>query len=56
MTISYLPHIADIRMRVTAPSLENAAYQLVDAANQAGGRDNIAVGLLRVFERLSIPT
>jgi protein phosphatase len=40
----------------TAPSLEDAAYQLVDAANHAGGRDNIAVGLLRVFQRPNIPT
>jgi serine/threonine protein phosphatase PrpC len=38
-----------------APSLDVAAYKLVDAANQAGGRDNIAVGLLRVLERPDIP-
>jgi serine/threonine protein phosphatase PrpC len=38
-----------------APSLDVAAHKLVDAANQAGGRDNITVGLLRVFERPDIP-
>lgn len=40
----------------TAPNLKAAAHRLVDAANQAGGRDNIAVGLLRVCEQLDIPT
>jgi serine/threonine protein phosphatase PrpC len=40
----------------TAPSLEVAAYRLVEAANRAGGRDNIAVGLVRVYERPDIPT
>jgi protein phosphatase len=40
----------------TSESLESAAYRLVDAANNAGGRDNIAVGLLRVSQRPDIPT
>ncbi len=30
-----------------APSLEQAANQLIEAANNAGGKDNISVGLLR---------
>jgi serine/threonine protein phosphatase PrpC len=38
-----------------APSLDVAAYRLVDAANHAGGRDNISVGLMRVFQRPDIP-
>jgi serine/threonine protein phosphatase PrpC len=40
----------------TSESLEKAACRLVDAANKAGGRDNITVGLLRVSERPDIPT
>lgn len=39
----------------TAPNLQDAAHRLVDAANQAGGRDNIAVGLLRVYKRPDVP-
>jgi protein phosphatase len=35
---------------VDAPNLDRAAQQLVDAANQAGGRDNITVVLFRVEE------
>ncbi len=34
----------------TAPSLGNAGRALVDAANEAGGRDNITVVLLRLEE------
>jgi serine/threonine protein phosphatase PrpC len=45
-----------VRLVETAPNLEAAAHRLVDAANHAGGRDNIAVGLLRVYERPNIPT
>ena len=45
-----------VRLVETAPSLETAAHRLVDAANHAGGSDNIAVGLLRVHERADIPT
>ena len=33
MTISYLPHTADVRMRVTAPSLEKLFYQAVAGMN-----------------------
>jgi protein phosphatase len=44
------------RIIETSESLEAAAYRLVDAANKAGGRDNIAVGLLRVDERPDLPT
>jgi protein phosphatase len=44
-----------VRLIETAPSLEQAAHRLVDAANQAGGRDNIAVGLMYVHDRPNIP-
>jgi len=33
MTISYLPHTADIRMRVTAPSLEKLFYNATMGMN-----------------------
>jgi hypothetical protein len=36
--------------------MEVAARRLVEAANHAGGRDNIAVALLRATEREDIPT
>jgi serine/threonine protein phosphatase PrpC len=29
------------------PSLEDAAARLIDAANEAGGKDNVSVVLLR---------
>ena len=43
----------DLMARIiqTAPDLETAAHRLVEAANHSGGRDNIAVALLRVTER-----
>jgi protein phosphatase len=43
------------RILRTAPSLETAAYRLVQAANHNGGLDNIAVVLLRLTERADIP-
>jgi len=33
-----------------SPTLDLAARQLVDAANVAGGKDNIAVVLVRVID------
>jgi len=39
----------------SVPDLETAAHRLVQAANHSGGRDNIAVALLRVKERADIP-
>jgi protein phosphatase len=33
-----------------APSLEEAAAKLIDAANEAGGKDNVTVVLLRYSE------
>jgi protein phosphatase len=44
------------RIIESAPELEVAAHRLVEAANHAGGRDNIAAALLRVTERKNIPT
>jgi protein phosphatase len=41
-------HIAEILG--DAPSLQDAGHQLIDAANEAGGRDNITVVLFRVEE------
>jgi protein phosphatase len=41
-------HIAEIL--AGAPSLPDAGHQLIDAANDAGGRDNITVVLFRVEE------
>ena len=32
------------------PSLEEAAGKLIDAANEAGGKDNVSVVLLRYTE------
>jgi PPM family protein phosphatase len=40
----------------SAPSLEQAGRTLIDAANQAGGRDNITVVLFRVSESDSLPS
>jgi protein phosphatase len=37
-----------------SPDLETAAHRLVEAANHAGGQDNISVALLRVFEKADI--
>ena len=46
MNISYLPHTADIRMRVTAPSLEKLFIRAVEGMN----------GILKEeFCRLAIP-
>jgi protein phosphatase len=38
-----------------SPDLETAAHRLVEAANHAGGEDNISVALLRVLEKPDIP-
>ena len=34
----------------SAPKLNTAAHRLVEAANRAGGKDNIAVALLCIVE------
>jgi protein phosphatase len=39
-----------VRIIQSAPNLNTAAHRLVDAANRAGGSDNIAVVLLCVVE------
>jgi serine/threonine protein phosphatase PrpC len=39
-----------------ADSLQEAAQTLVDAANRAGGEDNIAVGLVRIVAERDLPT
>jgi protein phosphatase len=44
------------RIIESAPDLKVAAHRLVEAANHAGGRDNIAAALLRATEREDIPT
>jgi protein phosphatase len=44
-----------IRIVQSVPDLETVAHRLVQAANHNGGRDNIAVALLRVTERADIP-
>ena len=38
-----------------AHSLEEGAQALVDAANRAGGKDNIAVGLVRIVAERDLP-
>jgi protein phosphatase len=43
------------RIILSTPDLETVAHRLVEAANHSGGRDNIAVALLRVTEREEIP-
>ena len=43
------------RMIESAPNLDSAAYRLVEAANHAGGADNIAVALLHIVEKPDIP-
>lgn len=43
------------RIMQSAPDLETVAHRLVQAANHSGGRDNIAVALLRLTERADIP-
>ena len=43
------------RIVESTPNLETVAHRLVEAANHSGGRDNIAVALLRVTERDEIP-
>lgn len=40
----------------SAPDLGTAARRLVDAANLAGGQDNIAMALVRILEEPDIPT
>jgi serine/threonine protein phosphatase PrpC len=44
-----------VRIIQSAPDLETVAHRLVEAANHNGGRDNIAVALMRVTERDDIP-
>jgi protein phosphatase len=39
-----------------SPDLETATHRLVEAANHAGGQDNISVALVRVMEKKNIPT
>lgn len=39
-----------------SPDLETATRRLVEAANHAGGQDNISVALVRVMEKKDIPT
>jgi serine/threonine protein phosphatase PrpC len=43
------------RIIQSVPDLETVARRLVQAANHSGGRDNIAVALMRVTERADIP-
>jgi protein phosphatase len=45
-----------VRIIQSAPDLETVAQRLVHAANHSGGRDNIAVALMRITEREDIPT
>jgi protein phosphatase len=45
-----------VRIVELAPSLGAAAHRLVEAANHAGGRDNISVTLLRIHQEPDIPT
>lgn len=40
----------------TAPDLEAAVHRLIDAANHAGGKDNISVAILSIAEKPDIPT
>lgn len=44
-----------VRIIQSTPDLETVTQRLVQAANHAGGRDNIAVALMRVIEREDIP-
>jgi protein phosphatase len=44
-----------VRIMQSAPDLETVARRLVEAANHSGGRDNIAVALMRIKERENIP-
>jgi len=44
-----------VRIIQSAPDLETVAQRLVQAANHSGGRDNIAVALMRITEREDIP-
>ena len=39
---------------VSEPDLDLAAHRLIDLANQAGGRDNVTVVLVRVQDRVSL--
>jgi protein phosphatase len=43
------------RIIQSVSDLETAAHRLVQAANHSDGRDNIAVALMRVTERIDIP-
>jgi len=44
-----------VRIIQSAHDLETVAQRLVQAANHSGGRDNIAVALMRITEREDIP-
>jgi serine/threonine protein phosphatase PrpC len=44
------------RIIESAPSLDIAARRLTEAANHAGGHDNITVAMLRIVEQSDIPT
>jgi len=43
------------RLLRRADNLQEAAQTLVDAANRAGGDDNIAVGLMRIVAERDLP-
>jgi serine/threonine protein phosphatase PrpC len=43
------------RIIQSTPDLETVTRRLVQAANHNGGRDNIAVALMRITERDDIP-
>ncbi len=43
------------RIILSAPDLQTAARRLIEAANHAGGRDNISVALMRMDELANIP-
>ena len=45
-----------VGMIQAAPDLDTAVHRLVEAANHAGGHDNISVALLRIADRPDIPT
>jgi protein phosphatase len=39
----------------TAPNVDTAVHNLVDAANREGGQDNISVALVQLFDKPAIP-
>jgi protein phosphatase len=45
---------AIVRIVQSAPNLQAATYRLVEAANRAGGKDNIGVALLQLVEHPDI--